>query len=575
MLKSIQLTNFRGFRDHAIDLTPFSLLIGQNNAGKTTLIEALRLVTIALKKAPTANFTMAPRWLESQVTGAVFRIAVDTIGFDQKSIHYNYNSDDPAIIRARYSNNSSITIAIGPEAGEIYCQLMIGGGRKLNARSQFSTTRFHPIQVMPPVGSLLDRETLRDREYLYKHINGYLSYRHIRNQMSEMPQEYVYFRNLLEETWPQLQVGDIEYGLGEKRDQFGITIREGPFVSEVGLVGSGLQAWIQTLWFLSRVDKDSTIVLDEPDVYLHADLQRKLIKVLDNQNYRQVLVATHSLEMISSVSPTEIISVTKRAPRSRPLSSNEQAQSLVERLGTNHNIQLSKLANTGRVLFVEGKDHAFLDQIAFKRGNVYYERFSKIPHFSVGGMSNWPRAAMASKVFFETSAGRVKSTLIIDRDYKSADYLDDILQRSAKDYLEVKYWSRKEIENYLLDTDLLHRLIRSRSSAEVDREDITDIMNTTVNEIGSDLIELIADSYQSENRKLALPTVMKMAKDFFAERRSNGAELLDMISGKAAISKLSDACNSKYGVAFGPMTLCRHMGAEAIPSEVASFLDAL
>jgi hypothetical protein len=44
--------------------------------------------------------------------------------------------------------------------------------------------------------SLLAEETQRDKRYLYKNIDGYLSYRHIRNQMAEMPLQFSRFKEL-------------------------------------------------------------------------------------------------------------------------------------------------------------------------------------------------------------------------------------------------------------------------------------------------------------------------------------------------------------------------------------------
>jgi hypothetical protein len=34
--------------------------------------------------------------------------------------------------------------------------------------------------------------------------------------------------------------------------------------------------WLQTIWFLTRAKDHETVILDEPDVYMHADLQRRL-----------------------------------------------------------------------------------------------------------------------------------------------------------------------------------------------------------------------------------------------------------------------------------------------------------
>ncbi|HEV2079203.1 MAG TPA: AAA family ATPase [Allosphingosinicella sp.] len=210
MIKSVALKNFRGFRDHTVDFTPFCLLIGQNNAGKTTLIEALRIASTALKKAESAQFIMAPDALAPDLTGAVYRFSLDTLDIEHRGIHYNYEASDPAIIKVRYTNNCSIIVALGEGAADAYCQILLPGGKKVNSRSHVTKSKFPPIFVMPPVGALLAEETQRDKRYLRKHMNGYLSYRHIRNQMADMPEEFDRFREMLTESWStNLQVGDI------------------------------------------------------------------------------------------------------------------------------------------------------------------------------------------------------------------------------------------------------------------------------------------------------------------------------------------------------------------------------
>jgi energy-coupling factor transporter ATP-binding protein EcfA2 len=517
VIKSITLKNFRGFRDHTVDFTPFCLLIGQNNAGKTTIVEALRIASAAISKAKSAIFSMAPDSISPDITGPVYRFNLDTLDIESRGVHYNYETSYPAIIRIRYSNNCQILIALGEHLEDIRCQLLLPGGKKVNSRSQASSSKFRPIFVMPPVGALLAEETERAKHYLHKHLNGYLSHRHIRNQMSEMPPEFGRFKKMLTDTWStNLQVGDIEFGVGENQNHFGLTIRDGPFVSEMALVGSGLQAWIQTTWFLARVGQDSIIILDEPDVFLHADLQRKLIKLLAAECYRQTIVATHSLEMIADVAPAEIVLVSKRSQRSRALSSSAQAQSVVESIGTNLNMQLSKVAASGKIIFVEGKDYSYLDQIAFKIGNAFYDKFSKIPHFSVGGMNNWPRAAMASRAFHDTSSGKVEGVMFIDRDYKPDDLFCGVVEDAKKDCLRIIVWPRKEIENYFLDAKLIHAYL-CRSGAEIDYERLNGIVEDVIGELADGLQVLIADGIQTAERKLSLPTAMEKARLIISE----------------------------------------------------------
>jgi energy-coupling factor transporter ATP-binding protein EcfA2 len=63
----------------------------------------------------------------------------------------------------------------------------------------------------------------------------------------------------------------------------------------------------------TRARNAATLILDEPDVYLHADLQRRLIRCL-NVGRSQVIVATLSVEIISEVVPDQILVVDKRRP---------------------------------------------------------------------------------------------------------------------------------------------------------------------------------------------------------------------------------------------------------------------
>jgi energy-coupling factor transporter ATP-binding protein EcfA2 len=58
MLSTLHLQNFRGFSDHRLRLRPLAVVVGQNNAGKSTLIEALRTVAEILPRLSRG------RWVE-------------------------------------------------------------------------------------------------------------------------------------------------------------------------------------------------------------------------------------------------------------------------------------------------------------------------------------------------------------------------------------------------------------------------------------------------------------------------------------------------------------------------------
>src|SRR5437764_15062394 len=48
MITELRLINFRGFEDHTIPFRPLTIIVGRNNAGKSTIVEALRLISIVV-----------------------------------------------------------------------------------------------------------------------------------------------------------------------------------------------------------------------------------------------------------------------------------------------------------------------------------------------------------------------------------------------------------------------------------------------------------------------------------------------------------------------------------------------
>ena len=50
MITQLTIKNFRGFDRHIVPLRPITILVGKNNAGKSTVVEALRLVSMVTNR---------------------------------------------------------------------------------------------------------------------------------------------------------------------------------------------------------------------------------------------------------------------------------------------------------------------------------------------------------------------------------------------------------------------------------------------------------------------------------------------------------------------------------------------
>jgi hypothetical protein len=115
----------------------------------------------------------------------------------------------------------------------------------------------------------------------------------------------------------------------------------------------------------------------------------------------------------------------------------------------------------------------------------------------------------------------------------------------------------------------------SRATVAVDADEVRAVFALAIAELEAELPDLIADSYQASDRKLSLPTVMKRARTYLKAELENGERAQDLISGKAAISRISAEVQRRWNVQISPMALCRHLELANIPAELRDAVSRL
>src|ERR1700747_1593405 len=75
---------------------------------------------------------------------------------------------------------------------------------------------------------------------------------------------------------------------------------------EIFWSGFGFQVWCQMLTYIVKNKSASLLLIDEPDIYLHSDLQRQLLGILKNLG-PDIVIATHSTELISEADLNDIL----------------------------------------------------------------------------------------------------------------------------------------------------------------------------------------------------------------------------------------------------------------------------
>jgi len=428
------------------------------------------------------------------------------------------------------------------------------------------------IAIQPQVAPLERNEKLRDRSYVRGALDSIRAPLHFRNQLRYLGSHYFDgFRQTVEQSWPGLTVSKPELRAG----QLQMLVRNEDFAGEVAQMGHGLQMWLQLMWFLSRAEADPTVILDEPDVYMHADLQRKLIKLLRGR-HEQVIMATHSVEIIGEVEPDDIIVVNARDRQSLPAASGVEVQRIVDELGGTQKLALTRLWRGRRCMYVEGKDAEILRRLhasLFPRSDA----FDAGAIFQLEGWGGWKYVPKLSE-FIRTSVGTdLRQYCVLDSDYFWPDEIQERHDEASRIGVELQVWPAKEIENYLVVASAIERILArqahdrpypSTSEIQVKIDQLTRRLKRKV-------VDGFADSYDGrKSRAVAASTARKKAEEYI-RKLLGSQDLVELVPGKdGLLGGLARWTEDKYAIGLSTSGLARELRVDEMHRDIVHVLEA-
>jgi predicted ATPase len=119
--------------------------------------------------------------------------------------------------------------------------------------------------------------------------------------------------------------------------------------------GSGFLQWL-SVFALATDPEIDVLLLDEPDAHLHSSLQEQLLdslRTIADATGKQILVATHSSEILRNAEPADIFQV--RSGGGKYLVEEKQKVGLLAGLGSEYAPRVDRAKRTKRILFVEGR----------------------------------------------------------------------------------------------------------------------------------------------------------------------------------------------------------------------------
>jgi predicted ATP-binding protein involved in virulence len=572
MIKKVDIKNFRCFQNTSMTFKELTILVGKNNAGKSTLIEALRITSVITNRYKSLKYIPSPSWIKSDDILYGVSPSIDNLDISTQNIFYQYGSS-PSKINVEFSNGIKIETYIGENA-KIFSIIFDPDKNQIKNRKQANSIEVPIINILPQISPVLTEEKIIKYDTVQSNLLTRLSSRNFRNQIKYYNSDFMRFKELAEKTWKGLSVENIENLNSFPGDPLELWVRDGGFTAEIGWMGHGLQMWLQTIWFLARSNSNSIVILDEPDVYMHADLQRKLIRII-KLKYNQIIIATHSIEIMSEVEAENILPIDSTKQRLTFANKSPIVQKLIDDIGSVHNIDIVRIFSNKKFFIVEGDkdDIKILGIFQNKLFPDTNDPFDIIPKVHVEGWGGWQRCIGANKVFAETGLS-IMVYCIFDSDYHTDIEKRERIKDAQNQNINLHIWRKKEIENFLLNSDVIYRIIKNKKrKGEISLEIINNKLSELSELMKQELYDDFGTEIQKKDTKLTLKTVNKTAREYIDSQWS--LNKLGLLPGKKLINKLSYWSQENYGVILNPFIIARNFNKLEIPEEIVDIVDKI
>jgi energy-coupling factor transporter ATP-binding protein EcfA2 len=573
-IRRLWMRNFKGFQEFEIRLTDFNVLAGPNNSGKSTVLQAADLVfrLIGLHREGSGLAT------GRNVTPAILPVAqLRDLWYGQR--YRAANRFVPAVLGVEFDGGGLIEFGIIGPFGAATSKVLENRGIEGAALDLIAS---RPAVWVPSSVGVVRDEEFRPAARIAGLIFAGRHNEVLRNVLWDLRRQGSPFDDLqaLLESHFGGHLGDVHFD--EALDQFvTATFAAKDVEHDVYSVGAGFLQVVQLLSFvLSR--NPGLILLDEPDAHLHSSLQRTVVDVLDDLSKKkgiQVVLSTHSKEIINYVDPSRLVLVEKGARSASSASVAASQLTILQSLGEIDNVDAYALVKNKRCLFVEGPtDVPIIERLAAKLDVPDFSGDDRVVIIPVGGAERFEHVEQLNVL--ETLLGsEIASYEIRDRDGRT-DESRTIDQAAATRPLHIL--ERDSIESYLINAVVLARVVRKIAAengrpVEVGPDDLQEVLLQETEKLRNSSIDRAADRYSKDTHRAshAFPSITeanRVAREFIESQWASLDDRLKVVPGKRLLGAARARLQADYGVSFGNPRLLEEFTESEVPSEIANLI---
>ncbi len=466
MITRLTLRNFKSVGEQTYDFTQFDLLVGRNNSGKSTVLQALAIWQFCVDEFHRSkrsgskgiqvvlpNFTALPvpefnlLWKDRDIrhspnknnkkqeyiligihvewqhaTGETDSFGVD-LRYQSPQTIYAIPSDGWAKFRACEQQGNLPVIAYVPP---------FSGLEPSEKALDFSPIRQQVGKGQP--GSVLRNLLLRvcpspDRGQDGRISKGY-----------KPPADWQELADIIKR-WFSVEIQEPKYD-SVKDVYITVEYRQSGKDYDIIAGGSGFHQTLTLMAFLYGY-QPTTILLDEPDAHLHVNLQREILDYFKRKSVErktQFLIATHAEEFARGVDASQIVSLLSQRP-TRIQSTPEILRAMAEVT----NEEITRVLASPYMLYVEGEsDERILRAWAGQCGGQQAIDQVCFRVMGGGGKQNMKDRAKEHFDAIKHVIPQVSRLMLFDYDNS-----DDAFHPASGNQTLFE-WKRKNIENYLL-----------------------------------------------------------------------------------------------------------------------------
>ncbi len=477
LLHYLEIRNFKRFGDtQRIELDHPAVLIGPNNCGKTTAIQALALWSQAVRAWQEKKGEAPPRERTSTSLNRLNIVSVPvqrTRYFWHNAAVRTGNRDIHLQIKVGVLHDSRVepvTMTFRNQGEDlVYCT---PATETLERREVIETAAEVKVELLYPMSGLETEEPVLQRGRIDVLLGQGQTAQVLRNLCLLVWQDNRQHWDRIAEWMRRLFHIDLRAPVQTGRGSIDLHYRQEGVKEalDIALAGRGLQQMLLIFAYLYS-HRGSVLLIDEPDAHLEILRQKQvyvLLRELAAENASQVILATHSEVILSEALDHNLTLLL--AGRSDDLAAKTDIRSTLRHYGAEHYVRARQ---RGYVFYVEGgTDVEVLRSLARRIGHTVEQVWDeRINSFYV--QDNFPEDGLDAELarveggfglsprehFFalRSMVPELRGLALLDSDGRERADSDD-------GGLRISYWRRYECENYVVTPDTLRSFARDRYS---------------------------------------------------------------------------------------------------------------